>query len=54
MAIKLKSAANRTNFVLGLELIGVGLVVIGVSLFSMAAGLVVAGTAFIGIGYLLE
>lgn len=45
---------NRRVLVTILELFGIGLVVIGVSSFSLAAGLVVGGLALTGIGYLLE
>lgn len=45
---------NRRVLVTALELIGISLVVIGVSSWSLAAGFVVAGLALTGIGYLLE
>jgi len=43
---------NRAHITTAIELIGVILVVIGVSSFSPAAGLIVGGVALIGIGYL--
>lgn len=54
MAVKWKSIINRSRATLSLELLGAVLVVIGVLSVSVAAGLVVAGVALIGIGYLLE
>jgi hypothetical protein len=50
----LKRLLTRRTFTTLLELIGACLVVIGVSSVSVAAGLVVAGIALVGIGYLLE
>jgi hypothetical protein len=45
---------NRRVLVTVLEVFGIVLVVIGVSSWSLAAGLVAAGIALTGIGYLLE
>lgn len=49
----MKRFLTRQLFSTILELIGAGLVVIGVSSFSVAAGFVVAGIALVGIGYLV-
>ena len=43
---------NRESVTTATEVIGAALVVIGVSSWSIAAGLVAAGLALIGIGYL--
>lgn len=54
MGIRERVGARRGWFTLGLELIGAGLVVVGVLSVSVPAGLVVAGLFLIAIGYLLE
>ena len=49
----MKKLFTRRTLTTLLELIGASLVVIGVSSVSVAAGLVVAGIALVGIGYLI-
>ena len=46
------SGLSRSSITTTLELIGAVLVVIGVSSFSVAAGLIAGGVILIGIGYL--
>lgn len=52
MVKRLLVRVNRAYITTALELVGAMLVVIGVSSFSVAAGLIVGGVALIGIGYL--
>lgn len=54
MVKKLRARVNLPRYTLVLELIGIVLVVIGVSSLSVSAGLITGGLALVGIGYLLE
>jgi len=52
MVKRIRAVVDRAFITTALEVIGAILVVIGVSSFSTAAGLIVGGVALIGIGYL--